>query len=129
MGPMICRTVLTLALAAGLPGSLYAADAGVPPTAVDAPAAESAPQGGETSISLEDIQTFVAVFRAVKDAYVEPVDDTTLMQAAIKGLLGDLDPHSEYLDTRGVEVLDEETTGEYAGLGGEVLMLEGALRA
>src|SRR5688572_7259972 len=84
MGPMICRTVLTLALAAGLPGSLYAADAGVPPTAVDAPAAESAPQGGEPSISLEDIQTFVAVFRAVKDAYVEPVDDKTLMQAAIR---------------------------------------------
>jgi carboxyl-terminal processing protease len=125
---MIRRTVLFLALAAGLPGSLYAADAAAPAAPGAAPAAEAATPPRETSISLEDIQTFVAVFRAVKDAYVEPVDDKTLMQAAIKGLLGDLDPHSEYLDTRGVEVLDEETTGEYAGLGVEVLMLEGALR-
>ena len=125
---MMRRTVLFLALASGLPGSLYAADAATPAAAGAAPAAEAAIPPRETSISLEDIQTFVAVFRAVKDAYVEPVDDKTLMQAAIKGLLGDLDPHSEYLDTRGVEVLDEETTGEYAGLGVEVLMLEGALR-
>src|SRR5688500_19474868 len=117
MGPMIRRSVLTLALAVGLPGSLHAADAAVPASDAAAPAAESAIESGEPSISLEDIQTFVAVFRAVKDAYVEPVDDKVLMQAAIKGLLGDLDPHSEYLDTRGVEVLDEETTGEYAGLG------------
>ena len=62
-------------------------------------------------IPLEDIRTFTAVFRAVQDAYVEPVDDHTLMQSAIRGLLAGLDPHSEFLDTRGLGELDEQTTG------------------
>ncbi len=122
---MIRRTALCVVLAATLSSPAAFADV-APPDAASAKA--EAARTAETSISLEDIQTFVAVFRAVKDAYVEPVDDKTLMQAAIKGLLGGLDPHSEYLDTRGVETLDEETSGEYAGLGVEVLMLEGALR-
>jgi carboxyl-terminal processing protease len=125
---MIRRIPLCLALCAGgLPGLALADDAAAPQDTAATELAEAAGRA-QPSISLEDIQTFVAVFRAVKDAYVEPVDDATLMQSAIKGLLGGLDPHSEYLDTRGVEVLDEETTGEYAGLGVEVLMLEGALR-
>ena len=79
-------------------------------------------------IPLEDIRTFTAVFRAVQDAYVEPVDDHTLMQSAIRGLLAGLDPHSEFLDTRGLGELDEQTTGEYAGLGVEVLFIDGVLR-
>ena len=79
-------------------------------------------------IPLEDIRTFTAVFRAVQDAYVEPVDDHTLMQSAIRGLLAGLDPHSEFLDTRGLGELDEQATGEYAGLGVEVLFMEGVLR-
>ena len=68
------------------------------------------------------------MFRAVQDAYVEPVDDHTLMQSAIRGLLAGLDPHSEFLDTRGLGELDEQATGEYAGLGVEVLFMEGVLR-
>ena len=133
---MMRRTITALAAAASLAaGSALAAEAApATPEGTDAATqaaadatAESASQP-QPSISLEDIQTFVSVFRAVKDAYVEPVEDKVLMQAAIKGLLGGLDPHSEYLDTQGVEVLDEETTGEYAGLGVEVLMLEGSLR-
>ncbi|HVF34537.1 MAG TPA: S41 family peptidase [Candidatus Saccharimonadia bacterium] len=125
---MIRRSMLFLALCAGgWAVSALADDAAVPAAPAEATAAETG-KPAQPSISLEDIQTFVAVFRAVKDAYVEPVDDKVLMQAAIKGLLGGLDPHSEYLDTRGVETLDEETTGAYAGLGVEVLMLEGALR-
>ena len=131
---MIRRSLLCLALCAGgssslaLADELAATDAATTAAAVPAAADAAKAERPQPSISLEDIQTFVAVFRAVKDAYVEPVEDATLMQAAIKGLLGGLDPHSEYLDTRGVETLDEETTGEYAGLGVEVLMLEGSLR-
>jgi len=126
---MIRRSLWFLALCAGLSASqVLADDVTAAATPTGAAAVEAAAKPAEASISIEDIQTFVAVFRAVKDAYVEPVEDKVLMQAAIKGLLGGLDPHSEYLDTRGVETLDEETTGEYAGLGVEVLMLEGALR-
>jgi carboxyl-terminal processing protease len=86
------------------------------------------PAPDEPSVSLEDVQTFAAIFRAVKQAYVEPVDDHKLMRDAIRGLLSGLDPHSEFLDVRGMSQLDQETSGAYGGLGLEVLYLDGALR-
>jgi carboxyl-terminal processing protease len=82
----------------------------------------------KTSVSLDDIRSFTAVFNLVKQVYVEPVDDKTLMQAAIRGLLAGLDPHSEYLDQRAMDELSEDTSGSYAGLGLEVLAVDGTLR-
>jgi carboxyl-terminal processing protease len=82
----------------------------------------------QPSVSLDDIRAFTAVFNLVKQAYVEPVDDKSLMQAAIHGLLAGLDPHSEYLDQRAMDELSEDTSGSYAGLGLEVLATDGNLR-
>lgn len=87
-----------------------------------------APPPPKASVSLDDIRAFTAVFNLVKQAYVEPVDDKTLMQAAIRGLLAGLDPHSEYLDQREMDQLSEDTSGSYDGLGLEVLATDGALR-
>lgn len=75
---------------------------------------------GEERVSIDEIRRFVSVFRAVKQAYVEPIDDATLMQAAIRGLLTDLDPHSAYLDKAQSQDLSEFTTGAYNGLGLDV---------
>jgi carboxyl-terminal processing protease len=72
-------------------------------------------------VSLEEIRRFVSVFRAVKQAYVDPVDDEKLMRAAIRGLLNDLDPHSAYLDRDESVALNEQASGAYDGLGVEVL--------
>jgi carboxyl-terminal processing protease len=72
-------------------------------------------------VSLEEIRRFVSVFRAVKQAYVDPVDDERLMRAAIRGLLTDLDPHSAYLDKDESQALTEAASGAYDGLGLEVL--------
>lgn len=80
------------------------------------------------ALSIEDIRTFTTVFNMVKQAYVEPVDDKTLIQAAIHGLLAGLDPHSEYLDRKQMDDLSEDTDGAYEGLGLEVLAVEGVLR-
>jgi carboxyl-terminal processing protease len=82
----------------------------------------------DKSVSLEDIRAFTQVFNLVKQAYVEPVDDKTLMQNAIHGLLAGLDPHSEYLDQTAMDSLSEDTSGSYDGLGIEVLVLDGSLR-
>ena len=92
----------------------------------DAPAVAASP--AQKPVSLDDIRAFAAVFGLVKQAYVEPVDDKTLMQAAIRGLLGNLDPHSEYLDAKAMESLSEDTSGSYNGLGVEVINVDGALR-
>jgi carboxyl-terminal processing protease len=108
-----------LAVALALPfASALAQDA--KPDAV-APADD--PDAAETAASkvpLAEIRRYVDVYNAVKQAYVEPVDDRKLMQSAIKGLLLDLDPHSEYLSKSDAEAFDEETSGAYAGIGVEV---------
>ena len=75
----------------------------------------------EEPVSLDEIRRFVSVFRAVKQAYVEPIDDTRLMRAAIRGLLSDLDPHSAYLDASQTRDLNESSQGAYDGLGLEVV--------
>ena len=73
-----------------------------------------------TKVPLDEIRRFVGVFNAVREAYVDPVDDRKLMQSAIKGLLLDLDPHSAYLEKNDAQAFDEETSGAYAGIGVEV---------
>lgn len=83
----------------------------------DPDAAESA----ATKVPLQEIKRYVAVYNAVKDAYVEPVDDKKLMQSAIKGLLLDLDPHSAYLEKTDAQAFDENSSGAYDGIGVEVL--------
>jgi carboxyl-terminal processing protease len=105
----------------------FAADADKPDKP-NKPAAASAPAPAKPGVSMEDIRLFTAVFGLVKQAYVEPVDDKALMQAAVHGLLSGLDPHSEYLDQRAMDQLSEDTSGSYDGLGLEVLSAEGALR-
>ncbi len=114
--------IAALVLFAPCAGAL-ADDAKPAPTT---PAVAAAP--ATKSVNIDDIRNFAAVFGLVKQAYVDPVDDKTLMQSAIKGLLANLDPHSEYLDEKAMDALSEDTSGSYNGLGLEVLTVEGSLR-
>jgi carboxyl-terminal processing protease len=75
-------------------------------------------------LPIEQIRQFTSVFNAVERGYVDELDRERLMQAAIRGLLQELDPHSEYLDEREVAELTEETQGAYAGIGMEVQLRE-----
>ncbi|NZA27333.1 PDZ domain-containing protein [Luteimonas sp. SJ-92] len=100
-----------------------------PVRAVGASDDPDAAESRSTRVPLAEIRRYVAVFNAVRDAYVEPVDDSALMQSAIRGLLLDLDPHSAYLEGQAAEAFDESTTGAYGGIGVEVMQLpEGSLR-
>ncbi|KAF1712173.1 peptidase S41 [Pseudoxanthomonas kalamensis DSM 18571] len=74
-----------------------------------------------SQVPLDEIQRFVTVFNAVKEAYVEPVEDDKLMHSAVRGLLLDLDPHSVYFDRADAQEFDEQATGSYAGIGVELL--------
>lgn len=110
------------------------ASVAAPAPPVDLPATDSrasAPANATSSndqVSLDDIRNFSRVYEVVRQAYVEKVDNKTLMKAAITGMLSGLDPHSEYLDKDGLAQLSEDTTGEYSGLGIEVLQVDGGLR-
>jgi carboxyl-terminal processing protease len=99
----------------------------------DAPAASATSAAAvaakaDDAVDLEDIRNFTRVYQIVRQAYVEKLDNKTIMKAAISGMLENLDPHSEYLDKEGLDELDEDTTGQYGGLGIEVLQVEGALK-
>ena len=74
----------------------------------------------ESRLPLEDLRSFAKVFEQIRQGYVEEVDDRTLLEYAIKGMLEGLDPHSSYLDSRSFDDLQANTTGEFAGLGIEV---------
>ncbi len=102
-----------------------------PPVDLPATAGSSAPahaSSGADPVDLDDIRNFSRVYEVVRQAYVEKVNNKTLMKAAITGMLSELDPHSEYLDKKGLAQLNEDTTGQYSGLGIEVLQVDGGLR-
>jgi carboxyl-terminal processing protease len=92
---------------------MEAPDAAVVEEVVDAPAVDS-------TVPLDEIRRYVAVYGAIKQAYVEPVKDADLMQSAIRGLLFDLDPHSTYFEKSAAENFDEQSRGAYDGIGVEL---------
>lgn len=134
MSRRLCLAVLSLASAFSLCASVSAADAppapelshdaGIEDEVAPTPSAKVLPG----QISLDDVRTFTAVLSLVKQAYVEEVDDHRLMQAAIRGMLVGLDPHSEYLEAKELMQLSEDTSGSYQGLGIEVTTMDGSLR-
>jgi carboxyl-terminal processing protease len=119
------RRVLPLALLLALAGgSVHAQEQAAPPVEPPTVGSSDDPDAAETApsnVPLDEIRRYVAVYNAVKDAYVEPVDDRKLMQSAIRGLLLDLDPHSTYFDKEDAAAFDEQSTGAYEGIGVDLL--------
>ncbi|MCP5162770.1 MAG: S41 family peptidase [Hahellaceae bacterium] len=81
-----------------------------------------------TQLPLDDLRKFTEVFDRIKKTYVEEVDDRTLLNNAIKGMLSGLDPHSAYLEASAFEDLQENTSGQFGGLGIEVGMENGFVK-
>lgn len=79
-------------------------------------------------LPLQQIKTFADIFSRIKQNYVEPISDEKLLEYAIEGMLGGLDPHSVYLKDEKYEQLSEGTTGSFAGLGMEVVMEDGFVK-
>ena len=103
-----------------------------PPQDAQDPLASDDPDAAKTDaakVPLDEIRRYVMVYNAIRQAYVDPVDDHALMQSAVRGLLLDLDPHSAYLKKADAEEFDELTSGAYDGVGLELQQLpEGAVR-
>jgi carboxyl-terminal processing protease len=79
-------------------------------------------------LPIEELRTFADVFGAIKQGYVEPVEDKKLITYAISGMLSNLDPHSAYLDADAYKDLQVSTQGEFGGLGIEVGMEDGLVK-
>ena len=84
--------------------------------------------GGRGPLPVEELRQFTDVFGAVKNNYVEPVEDKKLITSAINGMLSGLDPHSAYLDEKAFRELRESTQGRFGGLGIEVGSEDGVIK-
>jgi carboxyl-terminal processing protease len=64
-----------------------------------------------------NVDSFVEVLEKVEQAYVDPVEPRKLVEGAIKGMLHDLDPYSQYLDEQSWDNLKATTQGSFGGIG------------
>lgn len=111
MNKWLLRSSLALAFAASIPvGALIAQKAKAQPD------------------QFEDLEEFLAVYKKVKSSYVDKVDDKQLMEGAIQGMLGSLDPHSGFLNKSDFSTLQTQIEGEYGGLGLSVTQEDGAVK-
>ncbi|MBR5609477.1 MAG: S41 family peptidase [Elusimicrobiaceae bacterium] len=67
--------------------------------------------------SLKQLRTFVTVLEYVKENYVEPTDSDTLIEGAIRGVVDELDDFSQYLEPKDYKALQNDTRGDFGGLG------------
>ena len=79
-------------------------------------------------LPVEELRTFSDVFGRIKNDYVEDVEDSEMLNNAIRGMLSGLDPHSSYLDQEQFKELQVGTSGEFGGLGIEVGMEDGFVK-
>jgi carboxyl-terminal processing protease len=89
-------------------------------TPVLAAASETVDTPTRAQLSLDDLRTFTDVFNQVRINFVEEVDDHELINAAIRGMLSELDPHSTYMEPDEFRQLDDDSQGRYSGIGVEV---------
>ena len=76
----------------------------------------------------EQLDLFGKVFERIREEYIEEVSTKDLVEAAIKGMLTSLDPHSSYLAPDDFEDMRTQTKGEFGGLGIEVTQDEGYIK-
>ena len=81
----------------------------------------------EREITYRQLEVFSNVLSILQDNYVEEIDSNDTINGAIKGMLYNLDPHSAYLEPDDFQELQEETHGEFSGIGIEVTVIDGAL--
>ena len=76
----------------------------------------------------EQLDLFGDIFERIRAQYVEQVDESDLIEAAINGMLTSLDPHSSYLSPKDADDMRVQTRGEFGGLGIEVTQEEGFVK-
>ena len=85
-------------------------------------------QPTEDDLALEQAQLLAEVMQRVKSDYVDSIDDSELLESAIRGMVSDLDPHSQYLDADEYRDIRISTTGSYTGIGIEVTEVDGEIQ-
>jgi carboxyl-terminal processing protease len=89
--------------------------------------------GSFTKVLAEDEKTyqtlklFTEVLEELEKNYVDEVDAKELIHNAIKGMVGNLDPHSSFMPPEAFDDLQDDTKGEFSGIGIVITMKENIL--
>ena len=83
---------------------------------------------GDKSELYQQLNLFGDVLEKVRRDYVEPVDEKTLIENAISGMLSALDPHSSYMNAKTYKDMQIQTKGEFGGRGIAVTMDNGVIK-
>ena len=75
----------------------------------------------------KQIEIFTTLFKAVNSNYVDETNPGELMDKAIKSMLADLDPYTNYFNEQDVVKFKINNTGEYTGIGAVITRKEGKL--
>ncbi|MBV8143796.1 MAG: S41 family peptidase, partial [Gammaproteobacteria bacterium] len=86
------------------------------------------PNPPHASLPWQEASLFAEVYERIKRDYVDEVDDHTLMEKAIRGMVAGLDPHSAYLDSQEFDEIRLSTMGSYPGVGIEVMANDGVVK-
>ena len=76
----------------------------------------------------ENIGLISETLSRIDNGYVEEIDKSELIQAALDGMLSSLDPHSGYITPEEMLEMEEQTTGEFGGLGIQVTTENGYVK-
>lgn len=87
-----------------------------------------AQERSDTPNVYEQLDLFGNVFERIRSEYVEDVDTSDLIAAAINGMLTSLDPHSSYLPPEDFDDMRTQTRGSFGGLGIEVTQEDGFIK-
>lgn len=85
-------------------------------------------QPDKQELAWEQSRLFAEVMERVKRDYVESIDESVLLESAIRGMVADLDAHSRFLDADEYNEIRISTTGSYTGVGIEVSEVDGEIR-
>lgn len=75
-----------------------------------------------SSETYKQLAIFGDIFERVRNQYVTPPDEKSLVENAINGMLTSLDPHSSFMNADAAKDMRVQTKGEFGGLGIEVTM-------
>jgi carboxyl-terminal processing protease len=84
-------------------------------------------RGANDTSAYSQLDLFSDAFERVRANYVRPVKDSELIDAAIQGMVSNLDPHSSYMDAKMYGDMQITTKGQFGGVGIEVTQDEGGL--
>ena len=76
---------------------------------------------------LEQVRKLVMAHSAIANLYVDEVDESKIVEASIKAMLKELDPHSTYLTAKEVEKMNEPLQGNFEGIGVQFNMADDTL--